>query len=184
MTPDQDPPEFTPAAAADRLRQHLAGVPDLDDATLARVPDLDIDGLYAFSILSQLTGRAGEALYLVDPTTILSSARGADFDRLMARLGAGRAATPLDAHAFARLFLRLRAQRRGVALDRPDGHVLLAPGQVPPERFIPPQAEPVPTGVRYRFWAFDADRLEPEFWDVVVAPDGATTFAHSSASSA
>jgi hypothetical protein len=171
--------EFTPEDAERRVREKIATIPPLRDATVARVPDLDVAGLYAFSVMPRLTGRAGEVIYLVGPDEMLTSGRPGDFDEVMRRLGVGERPGVLDVHKFAHLFLRLRAIRSGVVLDRPDGHVLLRPGQLPPERFVPPSAEFDDQGARFQFWIYDTDRLEPSFWDVRVAPDGTVTFTTS-----
>jgi hypothetical protein len=82
----------------------------------------------------------------------------------------------LDVHTFAHLFIRLRLLRRGVVLDRPDGHVLLRPNQLPAERFVAPQASFDAQGAHYRFWMFDTDRMEPSYWEVRVATDGTTSY--------
>ncbi|MEW5958057.1 MAG: hypothetical protein AB1801_10060 [Chloroflexota bacterium] len=179
MSHSQSTELFTPEQAEERLRQHIAQIPPLQDADVARVPDLDTAGLYAFSVMPQLTGRAGEVIYLLGPTELLTSGQPADFDKLMNRLGVGRKPGVLDVHTFARLFLRMRAIRYGVVLDRPDGHVLLAPEQLPPERFSPPHVDFDADGTCYRFWMFDTDRMEPVFWNVRVNQDGLTTFTSS-----
>jgi hypothetical protein len=139
------------------------------------MPELDVAGLYAFSVMPAVTREAGEIIQLVGPGEMLTSGSAEDFQSLMARLGVGQAPNVMDVQAFARLFLRLLAVRRGVVLEAPDGHVLLQAGQLPPEKFAPPRADFDDHGARYRFWTFDTDRMEPAFWDVRVARDGATT---------
>lgn len=171
--------EFTPEQAEERLRQHISQIPPLADAIIARVPDLDAAGLYAFSVMPRLTGRAGEVLYLIGSSDMLTSGQPTDFDKLMQRLGVGKKAGILDVHAFAHLFLRLRALRRGVVLDSPNGHVLLRPEQLPSARFSAPKADFDSLGSHYHFWMFDTDRMEPIFWDVRVAPNGITSFTSS-----
>jgi hypothetical protein len=167
---------FSPEEALKKVDELLAGFAPMQDADIARVPQLDAAGLYAFSAMPRLTGKAGEVIYLVGPGEVLSGGTASDFDSLMARLGVGREPGVLDVHTFARYFMRLRVLRRGVVLDQPDGHVLLDPSQLPPEKFAPPRADFGDEGARYRFWMFDTDRLEPAYWDVRVASDGRTTF--------
>jgi hypothetical protein len=170
---------FSANDAEGRLRRHLAAIPALEDATMARVPDLDAAGLFAFSVLTA-TGLAGEITYLVGPDELLTSGTRDDFAELMRRLEVGSSPDPPDPQAFAALFLRLLALRRGVVLDREDGHVLLAPGQLPADKFEPPTVERGEGGVRYRFWIFDTDRFEPVRLDVRVARDGTTDYTATS----
>jgi hypothetical protein len=169
-----------PAQARTIIEKHIASIPVLADAEVTPVPDLDVAGLRAFSVLPRLTGEAGEVIYLVGPHEMLTSGNPGDFDSLMARLGGGTAAAPFDVQRFAFLFLRLRVLRRGAVLESADGHSLLEPGQLPACRFSPPQVDVDHAGARYRFWVFDTDRMEPVFWDVRVAPGGATTFTSTS----
>jgi hypothetical protein len=64
-------------------------------------------------------------------------------------------------------------------MDRPDGHILMQPNQLPAETFEPPSMRKTPQGINYRFWVFDTDRYEPVFWNVFVKRDGMVTFASS-----
>jgi hypothetical protein len=171
------PAPMDPAEARRIVEEHIASIPLLADAEVVAARDLDVAGLRAFSVLPRLTRRAGEVIYLVGPGEMLTSGTAGDFDRLMARLGGGTAA--LDVQRFAHLFLSLRVVRHGDVLERADGHLLLKPGQLPACRFSPPRVDVDDAGARYRFWVFDADWMEPVFWDVRVAPGGATTFTSS-----
>jgi hypothetical protein len=168
-------PDFSPETARERLQEHVEQIPPSRGSTIARVPDLDVAGLLAFSVMPS-TGLAGEMIYLLGPDELLSTGLRSTFQLVMDRLGVGREPGVLDVHRFARLFLRLRAHRHGVVLDRPDGHVLLQPGQLPADEFSRPQATFGDDGARFRFWIFDTDRLEPAYYDVTVAPDGTTEF--------
>ena len=122
------------------------------------------------------TGMAGELLYLVNDDQILTSGQPDDFNTLMDYLNAGTNQHMLDVHTFANLFLRLRANRRGVILDTHDGHILLTKDMLSSRDFSPPQSSVDDLGVHYQFWVFDTDRLEPVFFDVTVQPDGMVTF--------
>lgn len=171
--------DFKPEEAEARLREHIAEIPPSKDAVVARAPDLDVAGLYAFSVIPSATGLAGEMHYLVGPHEMLTSGWPSDFDKIMKRLAVGQNPEVLDVHTFARLFLPLCALRRGVVLEQPNGHILLRlrPELLPSGQFSPPQVDFDANGTRYRFWTFDADRMESVFWDVQVAPDGTTSFA-------
>ena len=169
---------YSPETALARLREHVDSIPPSRGSIIARVPDLDVAGLLAFSVMPS-TGLAGEMTYLVGPDELLSTGLRTTFDLVMNRLGVGRAPGVLGVHRFARLFMRLRAHHRGVVLDALDGHVLLRPGQLSPADFAAPEATFDAKGARFRFWIFDTDRLEPLFFDVTVAPDGTTSFSAS-----
>lgn len=163
--------------ARKRIEERVASNEVLGEADVVHVPDLDTAGLYAFSVMPRATGRAGEVIFLVGPDEMLAAGTTADFDRLMARVGVGTTPNVLDLPEFARRFLRLRVLRNGVVLERADAHPLLQPGQLPARRFLPPTYDFGADGARYRFWVFDTDQFGPVFWDVRVAPSGATTFA-------
>jgi hypothetical protein len=165
---------FDAQAAQARLGRRLSEIPPLVDAQVTRLPEYDLPGLFAFSVLPSLTGLAGEVSYLVGPTEMLSSGRSSDFDRVMALQGVG-SDHPWELGRFCPFYMRFRAIRRGVVLDRPDGHVLLKPGQIDPATFEPPHRDIGTAGTRYRFWFFDTDRMKPSFCDVLVGPDGRTT---------
>lgn len=167
---------FDSEQARKRVEEKVASIPPLLDSDIARVPDLEVAGLYAFSVMPRSIGKAGEVIYLVGPNEMLTAGTPADFDSLMSRLEIGKKADVLDMETFARLFLRLRVLRHGEILERPDGHALLRPGQLPARKFAPPLYEFDPGGARFRFWVFDTDLMEPVFWDVKVAPNGETTF--------
>lgn len=171
--------EFSVELAEARLREYIDSIPPSQGSTIARTPDLDVAGLLAFSVMPS-TGLAGEVIYLVGPDEMLSSGVHTTFDTLMRNLGVGQAPDTLEVHRFAQLFLRLRANRHGVVLDKFDGHPLLKPDQLPKKAFSQPEASFDKNGARYRFWIFDTDHLEPFFFDVLVAPDGTTTFTESS----
>jgi hypothetical protein len=172
--------EFDASQAEARVREHIADLPLLADAGVWRVAELDVGDYFAFSVIPEMTGLAGESLYLVSSDDMVLSGQPADFDRLMATLGVGSRADVLDVKAFAQLFVRVRAVRRGVILDRPDGHPLIQPGQIPDDAFFPPQAEfEEGTGAHFRFWLFDTDRYEAFHFEVDVAPDGSTRFSES-----
>ena len=161
-TPWLPPPDFTPEQARERLEQHIAHIPFFSDALIARASNLDVAGLYAFAVVPASTREAGQVFYLVGSDELLSSAQPyADFDKLMLRLGVGQTPHVLDVQTFARLFISLRALRRGAVLESADGHVLLRPEQLPPEQFTPPQVEFDAAGAHYTFWMFDIDRREP-----------------------
>ncbi len=172
---DQASEDFSPETALTRLREHVESIPPSEGSIIARVPDLDVVGLLAFSVMPS-TGLAGEMAYLVGPDELLSTGLRTTFDLVMSRMGEGAPPGVLKVHRFARLFMRLRAHRRGVVLDVPDGHVLLKPGQLSPDDFAPPEATFDADGAHFRFWIFDTDHLEPVFFDVTVAPDGTTSF--------
>lgn len=181
ITSNSQVPDFKPEEAEARLREHIAGIPPSKDAMVARVRDLDVAGLYAFSVIPS-TGLAGEVYYLLGPTEMLTSGWPSDFDKIMKRLGVGQNPEVLDVHTFARFFLPLCALRRGVVLEHPNGHILLRlrPELLPSGQFSPPRVDFDANGTRYRFWTFDADRMESVFWDVQVAPDGTTSFTSNS----
>jgi hypothetical protein len=172
---DKSSSDFTPETALARVREHVESIPPSRGSIIARVPDLDVAGLLAFSAMPN-TGLAGEITYLVGPDELLSTGLRTTFDLIMHRLGVGREPDLLTVHRFARLFMRLRAHRRGVVLDAPDGHILLRPEQLPADRFTPPEATFDDHGAHFRFWIFDTDHMEPAFFDVTVGPDGTTTF--------
>lgn len=168
---------FNLEQARKRVEERVASNQVLGEADVVHVPDLDTAGLYAFSVTPRAIGRAGEVIFLIGPDETLTAGTAADFDRLMARLNVGTTPNILDLPRFARRFLRLRVLRNGVMLERPDAHPLIKPGQLPARRFLPPTYDFGADGARYRFWVFDTDRFVPVFWDVRVAPSGATTFA-------
>jgi hypothetical protein len=168
---------FSLEQARKRVEERVASNELLGEVDIIHVPDLDTAGLYAFSVTPRAIGRAGEVIFLVGPDEMLTAGTASDFDSLMARLGVGTTPNVLDLPAFARRFLRLRVLRNGVLLERPDAHPLIKPGQLPARRFLPPTYDFGADGARYRFWVFDTDRFVPVFWDVRVAPSGATTFA-------
>jgi hypothetical protein len=168
--------EFSPETALARLREHVDSIPPSRGSIIARVPDLDVVGLLAFSVMPS-TGLAGEITYLVGPDEMLSTGLRDTFEVVMDRMGVGRAPDVLEVHRFAHLFMRLRAHRRGVVLDAPDGHILLRPDQLPPAEFSPPEATFDVRGAHFRFWIYDTDRMEPVFFEVTVAADGKTSFS-------
>lgn len=178
-TPDH-PASPDRAAARAQIDALVAERPFLRGAWVAPVPELDVDGFVAFSAMPPSTGKAGELLYWVGADQILSSGQAPrDFDRLMAALRIGDdagAASDLGAARLALLFLRFRALGRGVVLDRPDGHVLLKPGAIPPDRFHPPQLRHDASGAHLAFWYYDTDRFAAGRWQVDIAPGGATRF--------
>lgn len=167
---------FNLEQARKRVEERVASDEFLGEADIVHATDLDTAGLYAFSVTPRAIGRAGEVIFLVGADEMLTAGTAADFDRLMARLDAGKTPNVLDLPAFARRFLRLRVLRNGVVLEKPDAHPLIKPGQLPTRRFIPPTYDFDADGARYRFWVFDTDRFVPVFWDVRIAPSGATTF--------
>ena len=167
---------FNLEQARKRVEERVASTELFGEVDLVHTPDLNTAGLYAFSVMPRATGRAGEVIFLVGPDEMLTAGTAADFDRLMASLGVGTVQNVLDLPAFARRFLRLRVLRNGVVLERADAHPLIKPGQLPARRFLPPTYDFGADGARYRFWVFDTDRFVPVFWDVRVAPSGATTF--------
>lgn len=169
--------EFDAAAARTKLDGVLARSSFLAGAAVGPVPELDAAGMYAFSAMPPSSGKAGEVLFWIGTDEVLSTAQAPrDFERLMAKLGVGARPDALDAHRLALLFVRFRAMRRGVILDRPDGHVLLKPGQIPANRFAPPRLTTDASGAHLAFWMFDTDRMEPALFRVDVAPDGKTAF--------
>jgi hypothetical protein len=115
-------------------------------------------------------------IYLMGPDEMLSTGLRTTINEIMARLEVGTKPGVLDVHRFAYIFLRLRAHRRGVVLDAPDGHVLLQPGQLPDDQFTPPEATLDEKGAHFRFWIYETGLMEPLYFDVLVAPDGTTTF--------
>lgn len=173
--------DFTPESAQARLRKLVDNIPPSKGATIARVPDLDVCGMLAYSVMPS-TGLAGEVIYLVGPDEMISSGLRTTINEVMRRLEVGKKPGVLDVYRFAHLFLRLRAHRRGIVLDAPDGHVLLRPGQLPAEIFTPPEATFEKDGAHFRFWIYETDHMEPFYFDVLVAPDGTTTFTESSPS--
>lgn len=162
--------------ARKRVEDRVASIPPLGEADIAHASDLDVAGLYAFSVMPRATGKAGEVIYLVGRDEILTAGTPADFDQLMMCLGVGRTPDALDMTRFAHLFLRLRVLRRGVLLERANGHPLLRPEQLPAGQFTPPHYNFDADGARYRFWVFDTDRFAPVWWDVRIAPNGTTAF--------
>ncbi|MBN1316569.1 MAG: hypothetical protein JXA42_13920 [Anaerolineales bacterium] len=176
MSPNNQPnDDFTPESAQARLRRHVDNIPPSKGAAIARVPDLDVCGLLAFSVMPS-TGLAGEVIYLVGPDEMISSGLRTTINEIMRRLEVGTRPNVLDVHRFAHLFLRLRAHRRGVVLDAPDGHVLLRPDQLPADQFSPPEASLDEEGAHFRFWIYETGLMEPLYFDVLVAPEGTTTF--------
>lgn len=167
---------FNLEQARKQVEERIAAIPFLRDSDIAHASDLDVAGLYAFSVLPRTTGKAGEVIHLVGPDELLTGGTAADFDKLMLRLGVGKTPNVLDLPAFAHLFLRLRVLRHGVLLERPDGHPLVRPDQLPAKKFTPPNYDFDADGAHYRFWVFDTDRFVPVFWDVRIAPNGSTTF--------
>jgi hypothetical protein len=161
--------------AEQRLKTHIDTIALLKDSIIARLPELDIAGYYAFSVMPKATGRAGEITYMVNDQEILTSGQPDHFDKIMKLVMEDEMSWPLDVKTFAKLFLRMKAIRSGVLLDKPDGHILLKPNQLPPEIFEPPSVRETPEGVNYRFWLFDTDRYLPIFWDIFVKEDGAAT---------
>lgn len=170
------PAEFDAAQAELRVRNHLASIPPLAGSMIARDTELDVAGAFAFSVLPRLSGLAGEIIYLVATDRMFTSGSAEDFDQLMARLGAGKSADALPLERLCRLFVRLRVVRQGIVLQRVDGHPLLKPGQIPSERFVAPRRDVGATGAHLQFWFFDTLRQEPVLYDVLIAPDGKTTF--------
>lgn len=169
--------DFDRAAARARLDVELARWPVFKGAAVGPVPDLDVGGLFAFSAMPPSTGKAGEVLFWIGADEVLSTAQPTrDFDRLMARLGVGDRAGAVEVHQLALLFIRFRAMRRGVVLDRPDGHALLRPGAIAADAFHPPRLTHDAAGAHLAFWLFDTDRFEPSRWTVDIAPGGATQF--------
>jgi hypothetical protein len=168
--------ELTAKQAEQRLRLHIQPIAWLREASIARLPEVDIAGYFAFSVMPQVTGRAGELTYLVNANEILSSGQPTHFDRVMNILMRDANAPPLDITTFARLFLRMKALRAGIVLASADAHILMDPDQLPPGVFEPPSMHETPEGVNYRFWLFDTDRYLPVFWNVSVKRDGTTTY--------
>jgi hypothetical protein len=167
---------FDQKAARDKLDQMLATSSLMKDAYVGPVPELDAAGMYAFSAMPRSTGKAGEILYWIGPEEVLSTGQpDKDFDRLMAKLGVGAKPDAIEVHRLAYLFVRMRAMRRGVILDKPDGHVLLKPGAIPPDQFAPPAMSTDARGTHLAFWMFDTDFLAARRYQVDVAPDGTTT---------
>lgn len=164
------------ARARARVEESLAGDPFMKDALISRFTLLDVGPYLAFSVVPKSTGRAGEVVFLVSDDRVLSSKQPSDFDQLMADLGVGTRADAVDIEKFVDLFLRMRLLVRGVVLDSPDGHPLLRPGQIPEGRFELPSVEHTEAGTRYRFWMFGTDSYEPGHYEVLVAPDGTTTY--------
>lgn len=162
--------------AESHLNSHIQAYEQLQASDIARLPDLDVAGYFAFSLMPWVTGRAGEVIYLVNDQEILTAGQPHDFNKIMKLLIQGEDSWPLEIEAFVQLFLRMRAIRYGVLLYEPGGHVLIEPGQLPPESFEPPSMKKTVEGTNYRFWIYDTDRYTPVFWDVWVGNDGTTTF--------
>jgi len=176
MTP-QSQTNFDPGSARTKLDQLLAQSEDWKGAAVGPVPELDAGGMFAFSAIPRSTGRAGEVVFWIGPDEMLSTAQPTkDFDRLMAKLGVGTRPDAMDAHRLAYLFARFRVLRSGVILDKPDGHVLLKPGAIPADKFVPPTLTTSARGAHLVFWMFDTDRMVPTFYQVDIAPDGRTSF--------
>lgn len=173
----QSPTSFDQKAARARLDELLARSTLLAGAYVGPVPDLDAAGMFAFSAMPPSTGKAGEILFWVGPDEILNTGQPErDFERLMAKLGVGSRPDAIDAHKLALLFVRFRAMRRGVILDRADGHVLIKPGMIPADKFAPPSLTTDAAGTHLAFWMFDTDRLQPASYRIDVAPGGKTSF--------
>jgi len=162
--------------AEQRLKTHIDAIALLKASSIARLPELDIAGYYAFSVMPKVTGRAGEITYMVNDQEILASGQPGHFDKIMKLVMEDKKSSPLKVKTFAKLFLRMKVIRYGVLLDKPDGHILLTPNQLPPDIFEPPSMTDTPEGINYRFWMFDTDRYLPVFWDIWVKRDGTTTF--------
>jgi hypothetical protein len=162
--------------ARKRVEERVTSNELLGEVNIVHASDLDTAGLYAFSVTPRAIGRAGEVIFLVGPDEMLTAGTAVDFDRLMARLGVGKTPNVLDVPSFAHRFLRLRVLRHGVVLERPDAHPLIKPRQLPARRFLAPTYGFDANGARYRFWVFDTDRFVPVFWEVRIAPSGATSF--------
>jgi hypothetical protein len=175
MIQDQSQPTAE-QRAKQRLRTHIDTISFLKASDIARLPDLDIAGYYAFSVMPVVTGRAGEITYLVNDQEILSSGQPSHFDKIMKWVLEDKVSSPIDVETFARLFLRMKAIRYGVLLYTPDGHILLEGNPIPLEIFEPPSMTGTSEGINCRFWVYDTDRFEPVFWEVWVKRDGSTTF--------
>jgi hypothetical protein len=168
---------FDAQAARTKLDALIAKSTLLAGAYVGPVPELDAAGMFAFSAMPPSTGKAGEILFWIGPDEMLSTAQAPkDFDRLMAKLGVGAKPDAIEAHELALLFVRFRAMRRGVILDKPDGHPLLQAGVIPADAFAPPKLTTDARGAHLAFWMFDTDRMAPATYTVDVAPDGKTTF--------
>lgn len=168
---------FDKTAARAKLDDILAKSTFLKGADVGPVPELDVAGMFAFSAMPPSTGLGGEVLFWIGAEETLSTAQApGDFDRLMAMLGVGTRADALEVHRLALLFVRFRAMRRGVILDKPDGHVLLKPGMIPADKFEPPKLVTDAQGAHLAFWMFDTDRMAPTHYQVDIAPGGKTTF--------
>jgi hypothetical protein len=173
----QSQTNFDPGSARAKLDQLLAQSELWKGAAVGPVPELDAGGMFAFSAMPRSTGRAGEVLFLIGPNEMLSTGQATkDFDHLMAKLGVGTKPDALEVHRLAYLFVRFRALRSGVILDKPDGHVLLKPGAIPADKFTPPTLTTSAGGAHLVFWMFDTDRFAPAFFQVDIAPDGRTSF--------
>lgn len=168
---------FDKTAARAKLDDILGKSTFLKGADVGPVPELDVAGKFAFSAMPRSTGLGGEVLFWIGADETLSTAQAPrDFDRLMAILGVGAKANALEVHRLALLFVRFRVMRRGVILDKPDGHILLQPGMIPADKFAPPKLATDASGAHLAFWMFDTDRMAPAFYQVEISPDGKTTF--------
>jgi hypothetical protein len=177
VTTQQSSTPFDPHAARAKLDALVASSALLKDAWVGPVPELDAAGMFAFSAMPPSTGKAGELLFWIGPDETLSTAQAPrDFDRLMAKLGVGARPDAIEVHRLALLFVRFRAMRRGVILDKPDGHALIQPGMIPADQFAPPALTTDARGAHLAFWMFDTDRMQPARYTVDIAPDGKTSF--------
>jgi hypothetical protein len=172
-----DNQSFDRTAARAKLDEILARSTFFKGAWVGPVQELDAAGMFAFSAMPPSTGKAGEILYWIGRDETLSTGQPErDFDRLMSKLGVGARPDAVEVHHLALLFVRFRAMRRGVILDKPDGHVLLKPGMIPADQFAPPVVTTDARGAHLAFWMFDTDRMQPARYAVDIAPDGKTTF--------
>ncbi len=168
---------FSSQDALNIVNERLSKSSLFDGASVAVDSSISVPGYHAISVMPQSTGLAGEVVYMVGKDEVLTCGNKADFAKIMRGLGIGTPSGHLPVAEFAHLFLRMCAVRRGVLLEKPDGHVLLKPGQIPAEKFVAPSFEFGESGAKYRFWVFDTAMFTPVYWEVKVAQDGTVDYS-------
>src|SRR3989338_2581945 len=121
------------------LKAYLDTIEFFKDASVVRLPDLDLGAYFCFSLTPKSSGHYAELTFFVDEHEILSSGQGKDFDTLVLRMT--QQGLEPDVHTFAQIVLKMKERGHGMVLDRADQHVLLKPDQWPSDQFQPPRME-------------------------------------------
>lgn len=152
------------------LKAYLDTIEFFNDASVVRVPDLDLGGYLCFSLTPKSSGNYLELTFFVNEHEILSSGQGKDFDTLVLRMM--QQGLEPDVHTFAKIVLKMRDRGHGLVLDSVDQHVLLKPDQWPSDQFEPPRMEKRNDGLHYFYWLYDTDRYEARHYNVHVKSNG------------